>query len=103
MAAKQAAEKFITEHAIAVFSKSYCPFCNRAKGIIQGLKVDQSKVGVLELNQVNDGAAIQDYLKEKTGQGTVPNIFISGKHIGGADDLSKAQSSGELEKLVASL
>ena len=25
---------------------------------------------------------MQDYLKEKTGQGTVPNVFINGKHLG---------------------
>lgn len=28
------------------------------------------------LDQRNDGSAIQDYLEEKTGQRTVPNIFI---------------------------
>lgn len=86
-----------------MFSKSYCPFCNRAKSVISGLKIDQSKVGVLELDQMNDGADIQGYLKEKTGQGTVPNIFISGKHLGGCDAIVSAQSSGELDKLVASL
>ena len=32
--------------------------------------------------QVPDGAEMQDYLKEKTGQGTVPNVFINGKHLG---------------------
>ncbi|WFD41130.1 uncharacterized protein MJAP1_004125 [Malassezia japonica] len=103
MAAKQAAEKFISEHAIAIFSKSYCPYCARAKGVISSLKIDQSKVGVLELDENQDGSSIQGYLGEKTGQRTVPNIFISGKHLGGCDDLLKAQSSGELEKLVASL
>ncbi|KAI3617272.1 hypothetical protein CBS9595_003181 [Malassezia furfur] len=103
MAAKQAAEKFITEHAIAVFSKSYCPYCRRAKSVISELKVDQKKVGVMELDEVNNGGDIQNYLLEKTGQRTVPNIFISGKHIGGSDALLNAQSSGELDKLVASL
>lgn len=32
--------------------------------------------------QIPDGSEIQTYLKEKTGQGTVPNVFINGKHLG---------------------
>lgn len=30
----------------------------------------------IRLDQHKDGSAIQDYLEEKTGQRTVPNIFI---------------------------
>lgn len=32
-----------------------------------------------------DGGDIQSALKELTGQSTVPNVFIGGKHIGGSD------------------
>jgi glutaredoxin len=31
-----------------------------------------------------------------TGQRTVPNVFIRGKHIGGCDDTIKLQDSGKL-------
>ncbi|WFD08619.1 hypothetical protein MVES1_003995 [Malassezia vespertilionis] len=103
MAAKQLVEKFISEHAIAMFSKSYCPYCKRSKDVISKLNVDQSKVGVLELDQTNDGSDIQNYLKEKTDKSTVPSIFISGDFIGGCDDLLKIQSDGELDKLVANI
>lgn len=60
MAAKQAAEKLISEHLVAVFSKSYCPYCSQAKSVIDKLGLDKSKVGVLELDQMgSDGADIQ--------------------------------------------
>lgn len=59
MAAKQIAEKLISENAIAIFSKSYCPFCIRAKQVISGQSVDPSKIGTIELDEVNDGSAIQ--------------------------------------------
>lgn len=36
-------------------------------------------------NVSEDGAAMQSALKEWTGQRTVPNVFISGKQIGGCD------------------
>jgi glutaredoxin 3 len=47
-----------------------------------------------------DGEMIQNALHEKTGQGTVPNIFIGGKHIGGNSDLVTLYQSGELLSLI---
>ncbi|ETS65331.1 hypothetical protein PaG_00062 [Moesziomyces aphidis] len=96
MAAKQAAEKLISEHLVAVFSKSYCPYCTQAKSVIAKLGLDQSSVGVLELDQMgSEGSDIQ-----KTSQRTVPNIFINKKHLGGCSDLLDAQKSGKLQQLL---
>ena len=51
---------------------------------------------------VDDGDQIQSYLTEKTGQRTVPNIFIQQKHVGGNSDLQTLKRNGELKKrLVA--
>uniref|UniRef100_V5GTH9 glutathione peroxidase n=2 Tax=Kalmanozyma brasiliensis (strain GHG001) TaxID=1365824 RepID=V5GTH9_KALBG len=101
MAAKQAAEKLISEHLVAVFSKSYCPYCSQAKSVIDKLGLDKSKVGILELDTMgSEGSDIQAYLQEKTSQRTVPNIFINQKHLGGCSDLLDAQKSGKLQQLV---
>ncbi len=101
MAAKQAAEKLISEHLIAVFSKSYCPYCSQAKSAIKKLGLDESKVGILELDTMgSEGADIQAYLADKTSQRTVPNIFINQKHLGGCSDLLDAQKSGKLQQLI---
>ncbi|EPQ29663.1 uncharacterized protein PFL1_02883 [Pseudozyma flocculosa PF-1] len=102
MAAKQIADKLISEHLIAVFSKSYCPYCSRAKSVISSLGLDSSKVGIIELDQTKEGADIQAYLADETKQRTVPNIFINEKHLGGCDDLLRAQSEGRLEQLISS-
>jgi glutaredoxin 3 len=48
----------------------------------------------------DQGAQIQNYLLEKTGQRTVPNIFIGHKHIGGADAVAALHEQGELVKLL---
>ncbi|CAE6454285.1 unnamed protein product [Rhizoctonia solani] len=80
---------------IAVFSKSWCPYCRKAKAQINtfvdslsAAEKDQVELIVYELDNRDDGSAIQDYLEEKTKQRTVPNIFISEKHIGGSSDLA---------------
>lgn len=101
--------RVLTNTAIAVFSKSYCPYCRASKATLTELG---AKFYVLELDQIgtitptypsfhyfhwvltkiplsrtDDGQELQDALKEISGQGTVPNIFIDKKHIGGNSDL----------------
>jgi len=94
-AALTKAQSIIDDNAVAVFSKSYCPFCRASK---QLLTEQGAKFYAIELDQVDDGAAIQDALRELTGQGTVPNIFIAQKHIGGNSDLQAKK--GELDALL---
>ncbi|KAI8987487.1 glutaredoxin [Mycotypha africana] len=95
---QQIVEDIIANNKVVVFSKSYCPYCRKAKEI---LKQNGCKdFFVIELDVDDNGAAIQDYLMEKTGQRTVPNIFINQKHIGGCDSLSGLDRQGELKKLL---
>jgi len=92
-------ESVISSDSIVVFSKTTCPFCSKVKGLFKDKDVD---VKYIELDQVPDGAEMQDYLKEKTGQGTVPNVFINGKHLGGCTDTFEAESSGKLDVMINS-
>ncbi|KAK0530980.1 Glutaredoxin [Tilletia horrida] len=98
--AKQTAEDLIASHKIAFFAKTYCPYCQKVRDVIAKLNLGQH-VGIIELDEAPEGAAIQEYLAEKTGQKTVPNLFIDGKHIGGSTDFLALESSGELQKLVS--
>ncbi|CAM9726559.1 unnamed protein product [Ectocarpus sp. 13 AM-2016] len=90
-------EKEIDSNNVVVFSKSYCPFCTRTKNLFAGLGVDAT---VYELDQMDDGEAIQAILGAKTGQTTVPNVFVKGTHVGGNDAVQAANSSGALKTLL---
>lgn len=94
-AAKTKAQGIIDENAVAVFSKSYCPYCKATKSLLTELG---AKFYTIELDQVDDGAAIQDALEEMNGQRSVPNIFIAQKHIGGNSDLQAKKA--ELPNLL---
>ena len=61
---------------------------------------DVDSVVVHELDEMPNGYAIQDELYRKTGQRTVPNVFVRGQHIGGNDDTQAAYRSGKLQKLL---
>ena len=97
MSVKQLVETAISSNKVVLFSKSYCPYCIKAKDI---LKSKGAVFELFELDQINNGSEIQSYLAEKTGQRTVPNIFIQTKHVGGCSDLQAAQSNGSLDKLL---
>ena len=95
-------DTYINSNDVMVFAKSYCPHCKTSKSIIELLQHETSHYAAwtenfLYLNQMDqDGKTIQNALLEKTGQRTVPNIFIGGKHIGGNTDLVTLYQSGEL-------
>ncbi|KAF7809695.1 glutaredoxin-C3 [Senna tora] len=113
----------IYSNKIAIFSKSYCPFCPVVHENIFAIKVCTSSVTlinscryclrakrifkelneqpfVVELDLRDDGYEIQNVLLDMVGRSTVPQVFVNGKHIGGSDDLSAAVQSGELQKLL---
>ncbi|CCE62026.1 hypothetical protein TPHA_0B03560 [Tetrapisispora phaffii CBS 4417] len=100
----QSVKELIAAKPIFVAAKSYCPYCQASKStLFKELNVPADKATVLDLDQMQDGQAIQAILAELTQQNTVPNIFINGKHIGGNSDLQALKNNGELQKLVAAL
>lgn len=90
-------KQLIAANDVFVASKSYCPHCSSAKRLLA--KVTPNAY-VLELDTMEDGDDIQQALAKITGQRTVPNIFIKGKHIGGNSDL-QALGESQIKKLVA--
>ncbi|KAI0271461.1 thioredoxin-like protein [Gloeopeniophorella convolvens] len=86
MATKDLVNQTIADNKVVIFSKSYCPYCRRAKNLF-ATEFPDVPVTVLELDLRDDGPEIQGYLQQVTKQRTVPNIFINNKHIGGNDDL----------------
>lgn len=94
-----------------VFSKLYCPYCKKTKALLKDVleqdKFSKLSMNVLELDRFPDGGeaetSIQEYLLKKTGQRTVPNIFIGSNHIGGNSDLQEMRASGKLEVLLSEI
>uniref|UniRef100_A0A8D1YLP0 thioredoxin-disulfide reductase (NADPH) n=2 Tax=Sus scrofa TaxID=9823 RepID=A0A8D1YLP0_PIG len=87
----------IEGHRVVIFSKSYCPHSTRVKELFSSLGVE---CNILELDQVDNGASVQEVLSELTNQRTVPNIFVNKVHMGGCDRTFQAHQSGLLQKLL---
>ena len=82
---------------MVVFSKTHCPHSKAAKALFGSMNVDAR---VIELDLLENGAEVQSALLEITGQKTVPNVFIKGKHLGGNDATQAAAKSGKLEEMM---
>ena len=66
-----------------IYSTQYCPWCQRAKGLLDKYGIEYTEVDVTE------DRALQKEMIERTGRQTVPQIFFDDEHIGGYDDLAK--------------
>ncbi|MHB1750482.1 MAG: glutaredoxin domain-containing protein, partial [Acidithiobacillus sp.] len=69
---------------ITVFTREGCPHCARAKALLKrhGMAFEEIKTGM--------GTGVSSRtIRAVSGRSTVPQVFIGGKHIGGADDLEK--------------
>ncbi|KAK8710244.1 hypothetical protein V6N13_145578 [Hibiscus sabdariffa] len=91
------AKEIVSANPVVVFSKSYCPFCVDVKQLLQKLG---ASFKAIELDKEGDGSDIQAALAEWTGQRTVPNVFIGGKHIGGCDATTALHNEGKLVPLL---
>jgi glutaredoxin 3 len=88
----------IKNHKVAVFSKTYCPYCVKAKKTLS--KYDIKDVYIVELDDRDDADKIQDYLASITGARTVPRVFIGGNCIGGGDDTARLDKDNKLKGLL---
>lgn len=75
---------------IELFTWSYCPFCVKAKELLDSKGYEYDEV-VLDTNDVR-----RQELIERTGQESVPYVFIDYVLIGGYDDLKKLDDEGKL-------
>ena len=78
---------------ITIYSKDRCAYCANAKRLLKARGFDFKEVDI-----TNDPALEQEVI-ERTGQRTVPQIFIDEKPIGGFVELARLVSRGELDHL----
>ncbi len=76
---------------IEIYSKDWCPYCSKAKSLLQSKQLDYTEVDI-----TSDQTREQEMI-ERPGRRTVPQIFIGGEFIGGATDVLEKHQTGELQ------
>jgi cysteine synthase len=103
----EVASDFVTQaiqaHAVLMFALEWCEFCWAVRKLLARLGVGFKSVDIdsVEFQAQDMGTRIRAVLKERTGAPTIPQIWIGGTHVGGAQDLFEALRSGRLQQLLA--
>lgn len=79
---------------ITVYSSGWCPYCSRAKALLE-----RKGAPFVEID-VDAAAQARTEMMERSGRRTVPQIFIGDQHIGGCDDLYALDAAGGLDPLL---
>jgi glutaredoxin 3 len=80
---------------VEIYTTPSCPFCVRAKRLLQerGVAYDEFDVAA--------DSALREDVMARSGRRTVPQIFVGGQSIGGFDELTALDASGTLSDLLA--
>ena len=81
---------------IEVYSSIFCPYCARAKSLLERKGVDFETIDVMEQPARRD-----EMVQRAGGRTSVPQIFINGQHVGGCDDLYALDRQGQLAPMLA--
>ena len=80
-----------------IYSTAYCPFCVRAKALLERKEVEFEEIRV-DLEPL----LRREMMERSGGRHTVPQIFIGEVHVGGCDDLFALERQGRLDSLLDS-
>ena len=90
----------VTSHPVVLFMKGtaqfpQCGFSGRAIEVLKASGVeDLVTINVLEDDEVRQG------IKEYSNWPTIPQLYVKGEFIGGADIMGEMFQSGELQSLI---
>lgn len=79
---------------VVAYTTPWCPYCISAIRLLKKLGVEYVQI------DVQGNTAARQWLVQRTGRSTVPQIFVHHASIGGYDDLAAMHASGEFERAL---
>ena len=79
---------------IVLYSSDWCPYCIRAKGLLNSKGVEFEEI------RVDGKPQLRAEMAQKAGRTSVPQIWIGDVHVGGCDDLYALERAGKLDPML---
>lgn len=84
----------MTPAPVKIYVTAFCGYCRAALQLLDHKGVQYERI------DVDGDHATRAWLREQTGQSTVPQVFIDGKSYGGYTDIAALDRRGELDGLL---
>jgi glutaredoxin 3 len=75
---------------VQIYTTEYCYYCRVAKSLLDDANIPYEEINISQTPQMRDA------LVQKTGEWTVPQVFVDGEYIGQDDELREWIKSGRL-------
>ncbi len=85
-----------TTPRVEIYTKWGCPYCHRAKALLE-----EKGVHFEEYDVTMGGPKRAEMEQRAPGAGTVPQIFINDRAIGGCSELMALDADGRLDPMLA--
>ena len=79
---------------VIIYSTSWCPSCVSAKRFFDSKNISYEEINIEEKN------ITREQLADIAGSGSVPQIIINNRPIGGFDNLLNLEQTGKLNKIL---
>lgn len=79
---------------VVIYTTRLCPYCLLARRLL-----DANGVAYEEI-PIDDDVSLRDTITKRSGQRTVPQIFIDDRPIGGYSQLASLQRTGQLDRIL---
>jgi cysteine synthase A len=98
--AKAFVAETVANEPVVMFSLEWCEFCWAARKLLAAYAIPYRSVDLDSVAYQKDdlGGRVRPELLARTGQPTIPQIFIGGQPLGGTSDLFDAAASGDLAR-----
>lgn len=77
---------------VEIYTQWGCPYCTRAKALLDGKGVDY-----IEYDVTMDTPKRREMAERNPGARTVPQVFIDDVAYGGSDDIAALDRAGKLD------
>ncbi len=91
------------DNPVVLFALEWCEFCWSVRKMFAHYDIPYRSIDLdsVAYQEDNKGGNIRAAIRERTGLKTIPQIYIGGRHIGGATELFDAAKDGTMEKLLS--
>lgn len=77
---------------VEIYTTPFCPYCQRAKALLE-----RKGVAYAEVDVMMEPAKRDEMAGRSGGRRTVPQVFVDGEHLGDCEEMEALERAGRLD------